>query len=364
MPKSKPSFSRRRKRSSKSKIIRNLCNKSRADKEPNNGSSICSCHFKDGLKTNGPTIFKHNETRRLQFDFLDAQKSTKKLKTVPTVEEPAVQDNTATFCVVSFADDSIELVPTKWLNKEKTMCWWPKSKAVTNLIKTEATPSPLSGTYEKINVLQYSSTFKHGRKKVLQLLDDLSSSADEYGRGLRRKTVRCENEYDTSITPFLQYRPPINNLLLDEEHILPMESPSIAELRGITNDDIEQSWQWLSKMHMEFNSYIILNIITESTLTELNSKECSSSNESLIKALETSVGAVLQELVTFKINVEQNFAKLHSRLNNIEGQVLSQPIDVDLDKTLPILISNLSQLNELELVIQEKEGRQLFDIHK
>lgn len=33
----------------------------RADKVPGVHSRVCSCHFRDGLKENGPEIFKRNE---------------------------------------------------------------------------------------------------------------------------------------------------------------------------------------------------------------------------------------------------------------------------------------------------------------
>ncbi|KAK5639798.1 hypothetical protein RI129_010609 [Pyrocoelia pectoralis] len=39
----------------------------RADRDPNDGSRICSCHFKDGVKQNGPTLFLHNVKKRLVF---------------------------------------------------------------------------------------------------------------------------------------------------------------------------------------------------------------------------------------------------------------------------------------------------------
>ncbi|XP_042141971.1 uncharacterized protein LOC120836683 [Ixodes scapularis] len=39
----------------------------RADREPGTYSRICSCHFKDGKKSNVPTIFPWNEKKRFQF---------------------------------------------------------------------------------------------------------------------------------------------------------------------------------------------------------------------------------------------------------------------------------------------------------
>ena len=35
----------------------------RADKGPTSSSRVCSCHFRNGDKTNGPTIFKRNASK-------------------------------------------------------------------------------------------------------------------------------------------------------------------------------------------------------------------------------------------------------------------------------------------------------------
>ena len=40
----------------------------RQDKEPSASSRLCSCHFKDGLKANGPSIFERNAAKRFAFD--------------------------------------------------------------------------------------------------------------------------------------------------------------------------------------------------------------------------------------------------------------------------------------------------------
>lgn len=39
----------------------------RQDREPNKEDRLCSCHFVDGKKENGPSIFKHNEGKIIQF---------------------------------------------------------------------------------------------------------------------------------------------------------------------------------------------------------------------------------------------------------------------------------------------------------
>lgn len=48
----------------------------RKDTEPNAHARLCSCHFKDGKKENGPTIFPRNEKTR--FDFPDPEKRTRR----------------------------------------------------------------------------------------------------------------------------------------------------------------------------------------------------------------------------------------------------------------------------------------------
>jgi len=34
---------------------------------PNFNSRLCSCHFKDGMRENGPTLFKRNEQKAMQY---------------------------------------------------------------------------------------------------------------------------------------------------------------------------------------------------------------------------------------------------------------------------------------------------------
>ncbi|VEN54644.1 unnamed protein product [Callosobruchus maculatus] len=38
--------------------------------EPGPGAYLCSCHFVDGKKDNGPTLFAYNKDKQLKFSFL------------------------------------------------------------------------------------------------------------------------------------------------------------------------------------------------------------------------------------------------------------------------------------------------------
>ena len=50
----------------------------RADREPNDDSRLCSCHFKEGKKENNPTIFSYREKK--QFNFPSPEKRVKRSK--------------------------------------------------------------------------------------------------------------------------------------------------------------------------------------------------------------------------------------------------------------------------------------------
>ena len=50
----------------------------RADRKRNGNDRICSCHFKNGLKDNGPSIFEWNKSKL--FDFEDPTKINKAKK--------------------------------------------------------------------------------------------------------------------------------------------------------------------------------------------------------------------------------------------------------------------------------------------
>ncbi|KAL5236491.1 hypothetical protein ACI65C_003901 [Semiaphis heraclei] len=63
----------------------------RADSIPSTNSRLCSCHFKDGLKKNSPSIFAWNENKIMHFVSPEKRKRTKTVRC--NVEEQ--WDNTA-----------------------------------------------------------------------------------------------------------------------------------------------------------------------------------------------------------------------------------------------------------------------------
>lgn len=73
----------------------------RADKNPSNYSRLCSCHFKDGIKINGPTIFNPQKL----LDFADPEHSRKKRK----VLQPSSSADVSVSQPPSSADASVEV---------------------------------------------------------------------------------------------------------------------------------------------------------------------------------------------------------------------------------------------------------------
>ena len=52
----------------------------RRDHEPNSNWRVCSCHFSEGNKNNGPEIFKHNEGKL--FPTQGSQKKKRNIKEI------------------------------------------------------------------------------------------------------------------------------------------------------------------------------------------------------------------------------------------------------------------------------------------
>jgi hypothetical protein len=52
----------------------------RRDVEPGPGAFVCSCHFRDGNKANGPELFEHNVKKRLQFPTPEKKSKQKRPK--------------------------------------------------------------------------------------------------------------------------------------------------------------------------------------------------------------------------------------------------------------------------------------------
>ena len=57
----------------------------REDREPGKHTRVCSCHFRDGKKSNGPEIFKRNENKLLPAE--KAKPKKKKIKSQQTLQE-------------------------------------------------------------------------------------------------------------------------------------------------------------------------------------------------------------------------------------------------------------------------------------
>lgn len=52
----------------------------RRDAEPGPGARVCSCHFREGNKTNGPEIFQHNIEKRFVTHYLSPEAKAKRVK--------------------------------------------------------------------------------------------------------------------------------------------------------------------------------------------------------------------------------------------------------------------------------------------
>lgn len=75
----------------------------RADRDPSKYSKVCSCHFKDGKKSNGPTIFKRNATKLFPSQEPPVQK---KKKPVSEAKLPTVKDILASISATTSAESS------------------------------------------------------------------------------------------------------------------------------------------------------------------------------------------------------------------------------------------------------------------
>ncbi|KAJ8938171.1 hypothetical protein NQ318_011936, partial [Aromia moschata] len=62
----------------------------RRDAVPGTGARVCSCHFRDGKKENGPEIFLHSKGKLFEKHHLSPEKRKSRRKMVPSFEsEPS-----------------------------------------------------------------------------------------------------------------------------------------------------------------------------------------------------------------------------------------------------------------------------------
>ncbi|KAF5272587.1 hypothetical protein FQR65_LT17344 [Abscondita terminalis] len=83
----------------------------RKDRRPGPHSRICSCHFVEGNKENGPTIFDYNVTKRFTYREIEIRKRVKKEVPQPCTSEEESAAST------SRGEPSTEL-PTEKLAEE------------------------------------------------------------------------------------------------------------------------------------------------------------------------------------------------------------------------------------------------------
>ena len=66
----------------------------RDDREPNDGSRVCSCHFRGGDKKASPEVFERNKSKLFDFEEPKPSKRGAKRKSWPLKENLLLPDNT------------------------------------------------------------------------------------------------------------------------------------------------------------------------------------------------------------------------------------------------------------------------------
>ena len=66
----------------------------REDREPNDGSRVCSCHFRGGYKKASPEVFERNKSKLFHFEEPKPSKRGTKRKSYPLKDNLLLPDNT------------------------------------------------------------------------------------------------------------------------------------------------------------------------------------------------------------------------------------------------------------------------------
>ncbi|XP_070395589.1 uncharacterized protein [Dermacentor albipictus] len=108
------------------------------------------------------------------------------------------------YAVLRFVDDnSVAVVPTNWLLKNKKMCLWPTvlgTHELTKAVKRRAHLNPSTTPSFKVKVIKTTATYDEARQKLPQAenSDNVDTTDQEKGRGKRRKYTRILSSSDDS----------------------------------------------------------------------------------------------------------------------------------------------------------------------
>uniref|UniRef100_A0A1Y1NNP1 Uncharacterized protein n=1 Tax=Photinus pyralis TaxID=7054 RepID=A0A1Y1NNP1_PHOPY len=94
----------------------------------------------------------------------------------------------ARFCVVNIEDeeDSLEVVPTKWLIPSTDACWWPKSGADSNFVKSEVEPCHETWVQVYVEIIQYFRKYSLIRQSIKVLVRVVRERQEKYRPSRRR----------------------------------------------------------------------------------------------------------------------------------------------------------------------------------
>uniref|UniRef100_A0A1Y1NIG2 DUF4806 domain-containing protein n=1 Tax=Photinus pyralis TaxID=7054 RepID=A0A1Y1NIG2_PHOPY len=216
----------------------------------------------------------------------------------------------ARFCVVNIEDeeDSLEVVPTKWLIPSTDACWWPKSGADSNFVKSEVEPCHETWVQVYVEIIQYFQSYESAKRSIDRVEEDIATPERKRHKPQKR---------DTTIK----------------------RSPSsIAE-------DADRE-KFTTSSNVEQNSGdIITDIFLNPQLLE--------------NVVRSATKTILDELSVFKAKVEQSFSNLHSRLDRIESKIGIDPsLSMDLEESLKLPMETIDDLENMEILMNEEGTRQ------
>lgn len=155
----------------------------RADKDPNINSRICSCHFINEIKENGPTIFSWNKNKKFSFSEKKKNSTHRKSTIIPNTPFPEVefqtdidtesQINSSILITNKFNDSSITTVINQ---SENTLLKIEIEKLHSQINMLKILPFPIAAIEENDSLITYYTGIPN--KTTLYLLFDIFENMD------------------------------------------------------------------------------------------------------------------------------------------------------------------------------------------